>query len=109
MAADVGLSASSSELSSSKLSTSSPSLRYRGTMHCLTSIYRDGGGGLSGIQSLYGGFSVAFVGGIVFRGLYLGGYDIAKYLIEQNKESIESPMLWKVAAAQVCHILFFSF
>ena len=52
---------------------------YRGTSHCLQQLYKGGG-----ISAIYAGFPIAVGGVIVFRGLFLGGYDIGKSYIKDD-------------------------
>jgi len=47
--------------------------RFLGICHCLTQIHR-----VHGVVGLYAGLPVSLVGVVVFRGLHLGCYDVAK-------------------------------
>lgn len=40
------------------------------------------------MKGLYSGFSVAVSGVVIFRGLYLGGYDVCKVMFDLQGKSI---------------------
>jgi len=56
--------------------------RFNGTFDCLRKIYAE-----SGFKGIYTGLGVSITGVIVFRGLFMGGYDTAKYLLGLDSES----------------------
>lgn len=47
--------------------------QFTGLGHCLAKVYRSGG-----VRDLYQGFPVALTGIVIFRALYMGGYDWAR-------------------------------
>lgn len=49
--------------------------QYRGTVDCLRTTYR-----LEGLRGVYAGAAISMFGAVVFRGMYMGGYDICKSL-----------------------------
>ncbi|KAL7575087.1 hypothetical protein ACA910_000455 [Epithemia clementina (nom. ined.)] len=55
---------------------------YRGTMDVLRKIVQS-----DGSLGLYRGYGIALVGGIFYRILYLGGYDILKYEMKQYEHN----------------------
>lgn len=66
---------SGSEVSkSNKNSHNQPTRRYVGTWDCLRQAYRT-----QGITGLYGGLAIALTGAVVFRAMFMGGYDFLKY------------------------------
>lgn len=67
--------------------------RFGGTADCLRRIYAE-----NGVQGLYAGYAVSLSGVVVFKALFLGGYDIAKSVLELDQGSHVSTRL---AAAQV--------
>jgi solute carrier family 25 (mitochondrial adenine nucleotide translocator), member 4/5/6/31 len=81
--------------------TSSPR-KYKGMWHAVVSIFKT-----DGIVGLYQGYGIALVGGIVYRLLYLGGYDALKgeVLFAKNRQESgsEKALTWgeRVASAQV--------
>jgi solute carrier family 25 (adenine nucleotide translocator) protein 4/5/6/31 len=89
MAADIGL--------KSMQQPNVITMRYSGTIHCFQTIYNENGGGWKGIKAHYNGFVFTFIGTIVYRGLYLGGYDVSKYFIPKDK----NVLMWKMISAQV--------
>jgi len=56
--------------------------RFSGTFDCLRKIYAE-----SGVKGVYTGLGVSITGVIVFRGLFMGGYDTAKYLLGLDSET----------------------
>ena len=50
--------------------------RFTGTIDCIKKIYAE-----RGLRGVYTGLSVSITGVIVFRGLFMGGYDTAKYVL----------------------------
>jgi solute carrier family 25 (adenine nucleotide translocator) protein 4/5/6/31 len=56
--------------------------RFNGTYDCLRKINAE-----SGLQGIYTGLGVSITGVIVFRGLFMGGYDTAKYLLGLDSDS----------------------
>lgn len=65
----------SSSLSASSIpNATTVSRRYIGTWDCLRQAYKT-----QGITGLYGGLGVALTGAVVFRSLFMGGYDFLKY------------------------------
>lgn len=76
--------------------------KYTGTLHCLKNIYHESGSGILGILGIYRGSGVAFLGAILYRALYLGGFDIGKDVIlgKDNSDRRHS-LWWKYGIAQV--------
>ena len=73
--------------------TSLPERRYSGTLHCLRSIYAE-----HGVKGLYTGMSVSITGVIIFRALFMGGYDVAKQFADIKRDTA----VWKkLATAQM--------
>ena len=89
MAADIGL--------KSLNQPNVVNMRYRGTLHCFETIYNENGGGWKGIKAHYNGFTFTFMGTIVYRALYLGGYDISKLFVPKDGNAL----MWKMISAQV--------
>jgi len=69
------------------------SRQFSGTWDCLRAAYRQGGG----IRGLYDGLAISITGAILFRALFMGGYDFAKH--ELGIE--EGGLMARIAAAQV--------
>ena len=74
--------------------SSLPERRYSGTVHCLRSIYAE-----NGVRGLYTGMSVSITGVVIFRALFMGGYDVAKQFAEFDR--LETPVWKKLAIAQM--------
>eukprot|EP00605_Chrysophyceae_sp_TOSAG23-4_P000814 GSChrysophyteH1.ASY1.ANO1.904.1 assembled CDS len=51
--------------------------RFRGTVDCLQKIYAE-----NGLKGIYTGIGVSITGVVVFRGLFLGGYDTIKDVMD---------------------------
>lgn len=66
--------------------------QYRGTWDCMRSTYK-----LEGIRGVYAGFVISLFGVVIFRGLFLGGYDAVKYSFDIEKSSVGV----RLVAAQV--------
>jgi len=56
---------------------SSGSRRFTGTADCLKKIYTE-----NGFRGIYTGISVSITGVVVFRGLFMGGYDTVKHVLD---------------------------
>jgi solute carrier family 25 (mitochondrial adenine nucleotide translocator), member 4/5/6/31 len=67
--------------SSSSTATIRPR-QYRGMHHVFVDILR-----LDGIRGLYQGYGIALTGGIVYRVMYLGGYDAVKKEIQWQRDN----------------------
>mmetsp|Transcript_21260 Transcript_21260/g.30448 ORF Transcript_21260/g.30448 Transcript_21260/m.30448 type:complete len:304 (+) Transcript_21260:122-1033(+) len=65
---------------------------YFGTVDCLLQLFRQ-----EGLRGVYNGFAVSLFGAVMFRALFMGGYDITKYALDLQNKSI----LWRVVSAQV--------
>lgn len=72
LATDSGSAPASS--SSNGASAGSQTRRYVGTWDCLRQAYKT-----QGITGLYGGLGVALTGAVIFRAMFMGGYDFLKY------------------------------
>jgi len=59
--------------------------KFAGTIHCLRHLYAE-----NGLPGWYAGLPVSIFGVVVFRGLYMGGYDITKSLLGLNRNSANS-------------------
>ena len=59
--------------------------RFTGTIDCLQKIYAE-----NGIRGVYTGLSVSITGVIVFRGLFLGGYDSMKHIMDLDGEGVST-------------------
>lgn len=73
--------------------------KFAGTFACLVNIYRD-----NGILAIYRGFGVALLGVVTFKALFLGGYDIAKIILqvdEDNEKNKKGTIHIRLIAAQV--------
>lgn len=79
LAADVGLNAESR--------------RFKGMFHCLGSIYKE-----NGVKGLYAGMGVSITGVILFRALFMGGYDVVKHFLGIAPD--KTPFWKKFLAAQ---------
>lgn len=72
------------------------------TLNCLRGTYAQ-----NGIRGLYAGLSVSLFGVVIFRGLYMGGYDIAKSLLGNDGgsyvigESSRHNLLARLGVAQM--------
>ena len=51
--------------------------KHSGTLACLSAVVKN-----SGLAGLYRGFGVALLGVVVFKSLFLGGYDICKIVLD---------------------------
>jgi len=51
-------------------------MRYRGTFDCIYNIYKS-----RGITGLYSGFLVSLTGVVLFKAMFMGGYDIGKSFV----------------------------
>jgi len=51
--------------------------RFVGTLDCIRQIYAS-----AGIKGVYAGFGVSLVGVVFFRAIFMGGYDIAKQVLD---------------------------
>ena len=69
------------------------SRRFKGTFHCLSSIYTE-----NGVRGLYAGIGVSMIGVILFRSLFMGGYDVVKQFSGITPE--HTPFWKKFLAAQ---------
>eukprot|EP01034_Spumella_vulgaris_P037086 gene37086-45752_t len=56
---------------------------YTGTFDCLSITYRT-----EGIRGVYAGLAISLGGAILFRGLFMGGYDIVKSLYDLEHSSV---------------------
>ncbi len=56
---------------------------YRGTVDCLRTTYLT-----EGLRGVYAGMAISFTGAILFRGLFMGGYDIVKSLYDLEHRSV---------------------
>eukprot|EP00606_Chrysophyceae_sp_TOSAG23-5_P001505 GSChrysophyteH2.ASY1.ANO1.684.1 assembled CDS len=56
---------------------SSGSRRFTGTADCLKKIYAE-----NGFKGVYTGIGVSITGVVVFRGLFMGGYDTVKHVMD---------------------------
>ena len=81
--------------------------KFSGALHCLHQVYTE-----NGVRGLYAGLPVSLFGVVVFRGLYMGGYDIAKTVMgidnritqsteKQNSEFPMTAFLSRLGAAQI--------
>ena len=95
LAADVGVKTSKPLLSSSSSMTNGAAgdvakvagasvekRRFNGTFDCLRQIYTE-----NGVKGLYRGMAVSVTGVVVFRALFLGGYDTAKLVLDLEDSS----------------------
>ncbi len=57
--------------------SSRQSRQFNGTIDCLNKIYKD-----NGMRGIYTGIGVSITGVVVFRGLFMGGYDSVKYIMD---------------------------
>ena len=69
------------------------SRRFKGLFHCLISIYKE-----NGAKGLYTGMGVSISGVILFRALFMGGYDTVKHLLGITPH--QTPIWKKFLAAQ---------
>lgn len=67
--------------------------KFNSTLGCLTEVYK-----ANGVRGLYSGYGAAIGGVVVFRALYLGGYDSAKLKFDLHEKSL----FIKYITAQVC-------
>jgi len=74
--------------------------RFRGTFHCLTQIHR-----VHGVGGLYAGLPVSLFGVVVFRGLHLGCYDVAKSILNNrrsgSKKHFYTDLISRLGCAQL--------
>lgn len=57
--------------------------RYNGIVDCLVKIYRQ-----NGLTGVYKGFVVSLLGVVLFRSLFMGGYDNAKLLLKLDNKQV---------------------
>lgn len=62
--------------------------KYRGTFDCFIQVQKT-----EGIRGLYAGFSVAILGAVVFKALYMGGYDILKEVLNLENTHVGNKLL----------------
>mmetsp|Transcript_9104 Transcript_9104/g.8979 ORF Transcript_9104/g.8979 Transcript_9104/m.8979 type:complete len:338 (+) Transcript_9104:327-1340(+) len=93
LAADIGVSAKSVRPEGSLAGIIS-SRRYAGTWDCFKQTWYEGG-----IVSLYKGLPVALAGVVLFKALFLGGYDTSKSLLDLD--SANSSLFLRFMTAQV--------
>lgn len=67
------------------VSTYGHTRKFSGTFDCLRQIYDK-----NGIRGLYAGMPVALFGVVLFRGLYMGGYDISKSVLGIGESSAKN-------------------
>lgn len=80
------------------------SRRYVGTWDCLKKAYQS-----QGLTGLYGGLGISITGAIIFRALFMGGYDFMKfhYNLEVNESkggnggNVDNRLTSRLLAAQV--------
>lgn len=72
------------------------SRRFNGTVDCLRKIYSD-----SGLRGIYTGLSVSITGVVIFRGLFMGGYDTVKYALGLDGGGIDIDTGIEKTGAQV--------
>ena len=68
------------------------SRKFTGTWDCLRQGYRE-----RGIRGWYDGVMISLTGAILFRALFMGGYDFVKYYLKIEDGSLGA----RIAAAQV--------
>lgn len=54
---------------------------FTGTVSCLVHVFKN-----DGVSGIYRGFAIALVGVVVFKALFLGGYDIAKAMLHLDEK-----------------------
>eukprot|EP00968_Pinguiococcus_pyrenoidosus_P019149 scaffold2036_cov256-Pinguiococcus_pyrenoidosus.AAC.4 len=57
--------------------------QFTGLFDCIVKVFRGGG-----VLELYHGFPVAFTGIVIFRALYMGGYDFLRHKVLRDDASI---------------------
>ena len=72
--------------------------KFAGTFQCLRNVYAE-----KGLAGWYAGLPVSLLGVVIFRGLYMGGYDIAKHVLGLGGPQVGcgTNLLSRLGAAQV--------
>jgi solute carrier family 25 (adenine nucleotide translocator) protein 4/5/6/31 len=73
---------------------------FRGSFDCILKSFRS-----EGISGVFSGFGVSLLGAIIFKALFIGGYDIAKYAFDIE----EAGIMKKYLAAQVFILMFYRY
>lgn len=75
---------------------------YRGPVDCIVKVYRNGG-----FASVYRGFAVSFSGVVLFRSLFLGGYDTIKFHFNLEEKGLflryVSAQAWTTLVGSFCY------
>ena len=72
--------------------------RYAGTVDCFSKIVKEGG-----FQALYRGFPTALAGVILFKALFMGGYDTSKVRLSFNfAVAVAVAVVVAVAVFHIC-------
>ncbi len=79
--------------------TTTAQRQYSGTFDCMRVTYRT-----EGLRGVYAGLAISLTGSVIFRGMFMGGYDIVKYLYDLEHSSVPV-RLFAAHVSVVCGVL----